>query len=259
MAFGVAGAISAVFAIAAPFAAIPLVHIPAFLPLHESAVIVNDLLTGAGFAVLFCARGERGLLFLFAGYLWTALLAAAHLLSFPGVLTPTGLWAGPQTAAWLYIAWHSGLPAAVMCYVVADSRTVRSPSRALLIAGLAVGFTVTALVVLCTGGYELLPVIMQRDNWKPLESLICGGISVVAAVGLGRLWGGRQGVLTRLDLSLAVVLYAWIGEMLLTGVFNVGRYDLGWYAGRFFGLLAVSLVLYQMLLLLVVEHRRRAR
>ena len=60
VAFGLAVTISAVFAIAAVFAAVPLVRIPAFIPLHESAVIINDLLTGAGFAMLFCAPWRAG-------------------------------------------------------------------------------------------------------------------------------------------------------------------------------------------------------
>jgi two-component system sensor histidine kinase/response regulator len=65
--------------------------------------------------------------------------------------------------------------------------------------------------------------------------------------------------LTRLDLSLAVVMYAWIGDVVLSGVLNAGRYSLGWYAGRFFGFLAASFVMYQMVLLAVVEHWRRIR
>jgi two-component system, sensor histidine kinase and response regulator len=273
VALGLAVAISGIFAIAVPLAAVPLVRVPAFIPLYEGAVVINDLLTGAAFAALFAARGERGLLFLAAGCLWTALLATAHLFSFPGVFTPTGLWAGPQTTAWLYMAWHIGFPTAVILYAAADGRTVRLRQRALVIAGLAVAITAVGVVVLSTGGHALLPAIMQRDDEKPLASLICGGICLVAAFAMGRVLGGHQSPpgytsdgravlspgVTRLDLSLAVVMYAWIGDVALSGVFNARRYDLGWYAGRFFGFLAVSLVLYHMLLLTVVAQYRRAR
>ena len=270
IALGLTVALSVIFAFVAPFAAVPLLRIPAYIPLYDSAVIINDLLTGTAFAALFCARGDRGLLFLAAGNLWTALLAAAHLLSFPGVFGPTGLWSGPQTAAWLYMAWHIGLPLAVILYTVAGSRTIWSRPRALMIGGLAVAVAALWLVVLSAGGLDLLPAILQRDDRKPLASLISGGICLVAAFAMGRVLGGRHGPWAaspgglsrgsnRLDLSLAVVLYAWIGDVVLSGVLNAGRYSLGWYVGRFFGYLAVSLVLYHMLLLSVVEHFPRAR
>ena len=110
LAIGLAVAITTIFAVAAPFAAIPLVRIASFIPLYESAVIINDFATAAVFTALFIDRGSCGLLLLAAGHLWTALLAAAHLLSFPG-LFPGLLPTGPQTTAWLYMAWHMGLPA----------------------------------------------------------------------------------------------------------------------------------------------------
>ena len=46
-----------------------------------------------------------------AGYLFSALMAMAHALSFPGLFAPGGLLgAGPQTTAWLYFLWHGGFP-----------------------------------------------------------------------------------------------------------------------------------------------------
>jgi hypothetical protein len=224
---------------------------------YESAVVINDLLTGLAFAVLFCARGDGGLLFLAAGYLWTALLAAAHMLSFPGLFSESGLYAGPQTTAWLYMFWHLGFPASVLGYVIAGGMGIERRGPALIIAAAAVVITVLGLVALSSagrfGGHDLLPIMMQANQEKGLASLVAGIICLIAAVALGRVWNGR----VRLDLSLAVVMYAWIADVALSAVFNAGRYDLGWYIGRFFGFLAASLVLYQMLLLAVVEYHRR--
>jgi two-component system, sensor histidine kinase and response regulator len=64
---------------------------------------------------------------------------------------------------------------------------------------------------------------------------------------MGQILGSRGRKLTRLDLWLAVVLYAWIGDVALSGIVNAGRYDLGWYAGRLFGFFSVSLVLSEVL------------
>jgi diguanylate cyclase (GGDEF)-like protein len=46
-----------------------------------------------------------------------------------------------------------------------------------------------------------------------------------------------------LDLWLIVVLCAWLFDIALSALFNAGRYDVGFYGGRIYGLLAASLVL----------------
>ena len=52
-----------------------------------------------------------GMLLLASGYLFTAVMAAGHALSFPGLFSPTGLLgSGPQSTAWIYMAWHAGFP-----------------------------------------------------------------------------------------------------------------------------------------------------
>jgi len=45
-----------------------------------------------------------------------------------------------------------------------------------------------------------------------------------------------------LDLWLMVVVIAWMFDGALSTVFNAGRFDIGFYAGRLYGLLAASLV-----------------
>jgi light-regulated signal transduction histidine kinase (bacteriophytochrome) len=57
---------------------------------------------------------------------------------------------------------------------------------------------------------------------------------------------------TLLELWLMVVLAAWIFDIGLSAVFNHGRYDLGFYAGRIYGLLAACLVL----IVLLAENGR---
>src|SRR5690606_37790164 len=51
-----------------------------------------------------------------------------------------------------------------------------------------------------------------------------------------------------LDLWLAVVMCAWLCEIALSAVLNAGRFDLGFYAGRVYGLFAASFVLLALLL-----------
>jgi light-regulated signal transduction histidine kinase (bacteriophytochrome) len=51
-----------------------------------------------------------------------------------------------------------------------------------------------------------------------------------------------------LDLWLMVVMCAWLFDIALAAVLNAGRFDLGFYAGRIYGLLAASFVLIVLLL-----------
>ena len=44
-----------------------------------------------------------------------------------------------------------------------------------------------------------------------------------------------------------VVMCAWIFDIALSAVLNAGRFDLGFYAGRIYGLLAASFVLTMLL------------
>src|SRR5438046_8704562 len=52
---------SAIFAVAAPFAKVPLAPIGAFIPIYESALVITDLLTAALLFRQFPLRGTRGL------------------------------------------------------------------------------------------------------------------------------------------------------------------------------------------------------
>jgi signal transduction histidine kinase/ActR/RegA family two-component response regulator len=55
-----------------------------------------------------------------------------------------------------------------------------------------------------------------------------------------------------LDLWLMVVMCAWLFDIALAAVLNAGRFDLGFYAGRIYGLLAASFVL----MVLLIENGR---
>jgi diguanylate cyclase (GGDEF)-like protein len=62
----------------------------------------------------------------------------------------------------------------------------------------------------------------------------------------------RRGPESILDLWLTVVMCAWLFDIALSAVLNAGRYDLGFYAGRIYGLIANSLVL----VVLLIENSR---
>ena len=95
---------------AAPFAKRPLPAVEAFLPIYQSALVINDLITAVLLYGQFAILRSRAILVLACAYLFSSLMAVAHGLTFPGLFTPTGLFAGQQTPAWLYFLWHGGFP-----------------------------------------------------------------------------------------------------------------------------------------------------
>src|ERR1700742_2422096 len=115
----VVGISAVLFACAVPFAGVPLTPVPAFVASYQSALAVSDLITAILLYSQFNILRSRALLLLASGYLFTAVAALAHALSFPGLFAPTGLFnAGPQTTVWLYMAWHGGFPLLVLGYAL---------------------------------------------------------------------------------------------------------------------------------------------
>src|SRR6185437_3925308 len=111
------------FLIAIPFARIQLPAIWTFIPIYESALAVNDLITASLLFVQFSILRSRALLALACGYLFAAIMVIPHALTFPDLFAPTGLLgAGPQSTAWIYMFWHSIFPGLVMLYAVLKNR-----------------------------------------------------------------------------------------------------------------------------------------
>jgi len=265
-------AVSAVIFVAAvPFAKVPLTPVWAFIPVYESALVVNDLVT----AVLLFGQSSflksRALLVLASGYLFTAFITVAHALTFPGLFAPTGLLgSGPQSTAWLYMFWHGGFPLVVVAYALLKDRgqeTNQIRSRAgvaALCTVAAVLIVVCGLTLLATMRQDSLPAIMQGNRYTPAMIGVVSSVWLFSLVALFALWRRRPH--TVLDLWLMVVMCAWLFDIALSAVLNAGRFDLGFYAGRIYGLLAGSFVLIMLLIensmlygRLVEAHGKHAR
>lgn len=240
----------AVFAAIAPFAKWQLPAIAAFIPIYQSALVVIDLITAALLFNQYISFNSRALFALGCGYLFTALMTVVHTLTFPGLFAPGGLLgAGPQSTAWLYMLWHGGFPLFVIGYALVKRReSSAAPALeadrqgvtvALAFAGVLCA--VAGLALLATAGQDLLPAIMQGNRYTPSMIFV---ISVVWLFGLGALltlWLSKPHSV--LDLWLMVVMAAWLIDVALSAMLNQGRFDVGFYAGRIYGLLAASFVL----------------
>src|SRR6266851_4882445 len=245
----------AVFLAAAPFAKLPLAQIGAFIPIYESALVINDLITAILLFGQFGILRSRALLVLASGYLFTATITVSHALSFPGLFSPTGLLgAGPQSTAWLYTFWHGGFPLAVIAYAAlkdevpeATGGRPRGHARVAILSSVAAVLAlVCGFTFLATVGHEFLPAIMQGSSIAPMGRIVLSSPWVLSLLALAVLWRRRPHSV--LDLWLMVVMCAWLFDIALSAVLNAGRFDLGWYAGRIYGLLAASFVLIVLLL-----------
>ena len=108
---------TAFFVLLVPYASAPLTPIPGFIGVYQSALIVIQLLVTLLFFAKFYVLRFPALLYLASAYLFSALMAIAHALTFPGLFRPSGfLQATPQTTAWLYMFWHAGFPLLLIAY-----------------------------------------------------------------------------------------------------------------------------------------------
>jgi signal transduction histidine kinase len=247
-AWGVALVSIALFLPVAPFASVKLPEVWAFIPSYQGALLVNDLITAVLLFGQFIILRTPALLLLAAGYEFSALIAVPHTLSFPQLFGPVALiGAGPQTTAWLYMIWHTGFPLAVIGYAwLRGYPRIKRPIRAIGIATGAVIAIIIAAVFLTTARHELLPAIMQRNDYTPLLPIVTVGVWSLSVIALLVLWRRRPHSV--LDVWLMVVMCAWALDIALSAVLNAGRFDLGFYAGRAFGVLAGTLVLLVLLI-----------
>ena len=264
LAWAVLGVSALVFVACIPFAKVQLGQVWAFIPIYESALVVNDLITAVLLFGQFSFLRTRALLVLACGYVFTALITVAHALTFPGLFAPAGLiGAGVQSTAWIYMFWHGGFPFAVIAYACLKNRPGEDEKRSKrpwvdVSIGIATAAAiVVGLTLLATAGANLLPPIMRGNQYTPAAyAIVVASTWLCSAVALVVLWRAKPH--TVIDLWLMVVLCAWVFDIALAAVFNQGRFDLGFYAGRIYGLLAASFVLWLLLIESAVLYGRLA-
>ncbi len=254
-----------IFIAAIPFAHVQLPPVWPFMPIYQSALVINDLITAVILFSQFNILRMRALLVLACGYLFTAVIAAIHLLTFPGLFSATGLLgAGPQTTAWLYMVWHAGFPLTVIAYAVLGQRNVEPrpqfPSSGFfpILTGITVVLALAYIVTLITTvGHNLLPSIMQNDRYTATMVFVVATVWVSSGAALILLWKRQRS--TTLDIWLMVVMCSWIFDVGLSAVFNGGRFDLGFYFGRMYGLFSSVFVLTVLLVEMAEMYKRLAK
>jgi PAS domain S-box-containing protein len=251
-------------AVLAPFAGKPLPQLNGFIPALDAIIFITDLITAGLFLAHFSVTRSRALLVLACGYLFSALIVAAHGLSFPGAFLQAGdLGRAARINFIIYLAWHLGLPVALFAYVgLRDKNRTKigehTPTELVAICSVVgVLAVVGCLVWLAGAGDKLLPP--PQSTFHPFPGSITGWLVnltlLVSAAALSVLWAFRRSVL---DQWLMVVVLASMVELTITsrlgwhhfehsGGFG-SRFTLGFYAGRLlFSLLTSTIVLIALL------------
>src|SRR5205085_9145942 len=110
----------------------------------------------------------------------------------------------------------------------------------------AVAVAVFACAWLVIRERELLPILLLAGHSTPAMFRVLSSVCLLNLAGLAALWWRRPH--SALDVWLMVVLCAWLFDFTLSTVINADRYDLGFYAGRLYGVLASSFVLAMLLI-----------
>jgi diguanylate cyclase (GGDEF)-like protein/PAS domain S-box-containing protein len=263
LALGVCALAVLAFAVAAPFARVPLRELSAFVPASQAALVVCTLITAAIVAAQFKILRVRALAVLALGYGLTAAIAFLQLLAVSGLSPPAMVFsAGPQASAWLTMIWHATLPAAVVGYAALKERSdppdvADGAANRVGVTAMALTFAIVAILAfVAAAGQTRLPDIVRDTGASPMMAFAVSTVWALSFTALALLWSRRPGTL--LDTWLTVVMCAWIFDVALSAVFNAGPFDLGFYAGRIYGLVAGAFVLLAQLLRVGTVHARYA-
>jgi signal transduction histidine kinase len=254
----------AFFIMAWPLSRIQLGRIDAFVPAYVTALFVIDLITAVLLFAQFSILRSSALLVIANGYLFTALVVIPWMLTFPGAFTPGGLLgAGLQTTNWLYILWHAGFPMFVIAYaLLKDADPAKrlwqgSAGTAILSSVAMTAAVVCAATFLVTAGDAHLPhTMLDPVHFSTLRIYIAGYQALLSAAALIVLWVRRRSML---DLWLMVVMCAYVIEICLIAFPVPVRFSAGWYAGRVFGLVSGSVVLFVLLYEITTLYARLLR
>jgi two-component system, sensor histidine kinase and response regulator len=235
------------FVATAPIAQVKLVSFPGTILLQNSLAFLSDAITASLLFGQYSVNRSRALCILAFGYLFTALMAASHALSYPEVFSAAGLFNGTP---WLYPAWHAVLPLTVIAFALRPpdeySRlAVHNVLVPIIFTILSAGCLALACTWLIATGDAWLPLLVQDGRLLPASRFVIAVLLLMPLSALLMLVIRKS--LSMLDIWLAVVMFTWLCTISLVALVSAERYDAGWYAGRIFEVLTSLFVLVALL------------
>jgi signal transduction histidine kinase len=264
MAGGVVILLVAVAVVVTPFARIPVARVDTFIPVLQTVVSVADLVTATLLFAQFSVSPRPAFLALASGYMFSGSFAFLQTLAFPGAYAPDGLIGdGPNSAAWIYVLWHTTFPAAILAYALSKNTigvgklSDKSRMAPVLITVACVLVVIAVLTWIVTAKAEYLPRIFNTDVRLQTRT---GDVLNIALW----LWGATVLTVllfhrrTILDLCLIVTLLACMPSFLVAVLGGSIRFSIGWYAARGFILIASCTLLTVLLVETTLLYSRLA-
>ncbi|MBP2291463.1 MASE4 domain-containing protein [Azospirillum rugosum] len=247
LAAGIVLALVVAAALAYPNAEQPFPAGTVLLPAYAAVVLTTEAITAALLFAQFSTQRSPALLVLAVGYLFTGLMIVPWALTFPGVFAPDGLLgANLQSTAAIAALRRVGFPLFVLAYALMKDRVpeTNAGSRPVVLA--AVAATLAAILAATAVAVEVPSVLprfmVSTSQTTELWDVVPAVALVLCGAGLAAFaWRWRRRSV--LDLWLVVVLCAWAIESFLLGFAGGGRFSVGWWAGRSYGLAASCVVL----------------
>jgi signal transduction histidine kinase len=247
----------------APLSNLPAARVDAFVPVLQAVLCLVNLITAALLFSQYLVRPLQATLVIAAGYVLGGLFAFAQTLAFPGAYSATGVIGdGWNTAAWLFILWHTAFPLAALAYALfKDGEVITNRPRESRMAAIVVtivgAVAATAVLTYMASSFSgFLPSLYEgaarQAKWTDSAKIYLWLLNNLA---LAVLFFRRR---TILDLWLTVTLFAWWPSFLTINFLTVIPFSIGWYLSRCFAVVASSALLLVLLAEMTMIYARLA-
>ena len=258
---GLAVLLFAAFVITVAYRHVQLRQYDAFVPIANTIICVNDVITAALLYAQFSVTRSRALLALASGFLFKALTMIPHALTFPGAFATSGLLgARIQTTAWMYMTQHLAFLLSAVGYTALREWHTESSGKdastvvPIVAAIAAVGASVAGMTWLFTAGADLLPPIMA-DAVHTTAAFHQFGARMLLIEAVASVLVFRRRATSMIDLWLKVAMCSWLIETFFQVIVR-SRFSLVFYMSRSMGVVSSSFVLVVFLSESLMLHRR---
>src|SRR4051794_37629371 len=213
-----------VFIATAPIAHTKLARFPGIILIQNTLAFVNDALTASLLFGQYSVSRSRALCILAFGYLFTALMAVSHALSFPETFSPNGLIEGTP---WLYVVWHAVLPLTIISFALrpryeGPCNAARNALTPIVAASFGAGCLALASTWIITKANAWLPALVQAGRLMPASKVVVAALLLMAfGAFLTLIMRRRPSVL---DIWLMVVMLTWTCTICLVSFVSAERF-----------------------------------
>jgi len=240
------GSLAAIASIAALFARVVLGTFPGFVTLYGGAVLMGLAITATILFGQYALSRRPSLLALACGTLFSAIVFVPYILTFPGSGIAPMIGALANTSTYLWIVWHTALPAAFAAYALISrydgARRIGSRPTTIAVAATVVAAYAAIQLVFALGGF--LPPISNNGQYLAGSYAALGAVVALAGTALVTLQ--RRAGRTVVDVWLTVPAAALLIESLLNAL-GGSRYSVGWYLSRLDILVATTFLVVALL------------